>query len=106
MRVQQALVSNNLTLASELQAFATKLLAIGDGQLDTLKINLGGEPPEISDTDFIEIPNSMVIRGNNLIRLLQAMYPGLYQVPQHFSIISLIDSAIYINYYKQRCSCY
>ncbi|KAG2198100.1 hypothetical protein INT46_011246 [Mucor plumbeus] len=94
MRVQQALVSNNLTLASELQAFATKLLAIGDGQLDTLKINLGGKPPEISDTDFIEIPNSMVIRGNNLIRLLQAMYPGLYQVPQHFSTTSLINSAI------------
>jgi hypothetical protein len=94
MRVQQALVSNNLTLASELQAFATKLLAIGDGQLDTLKINLGGEPPEISDTDFIEIPNSMVIRGNNLIRLLQAMYPGLYQVPQQFSTTSLINSAI------------
>ncbi|KAG2203527.1 hypothetical protein INT46_011432 [Mucor plumbeus] len=94
MRVQQALVSNNLTLASELQAFDTKLLAIGDGQLDTLKINLGGKPPEISDTDFIEIPNSMVIRGNNLIRLLQAMYPGLYQVPQHFSTTSLINSAI------------
>ena len=48
-------------------------LPIGDVQLDTLKINLCGEPPEISNTDFIEIPNSMIIRGNNLIYFLQAM---------------------------------
>jgi hypothetical protein len=54
-------VSNNSTLASELQASATKLLAIGDDQLDTLKINLGGEPSEISNTDLIEIPKSMMI---------------------------------------------
>jgi hypothetical protein len=87
-------VLNNLTLASELQAFTMKLLAIGVGHLNIPRVNLGGEPPEISDTDLVEIQNSMTIRDNNLLCLLQAMYPGLYQVPQRFSTTSLINSAI------------
>ncbi|CAO3654617.1 unnamed protein product [Mucor hiemalis] len=90
MRVKQAL-SFNTDLAAELQAFADKLLDIGDGKLQTLDVpsTFGS-----SCTDLIEIPPHMVIPGDNLIDLLKALYPDLYCTPVRISHNTLINSAV------------
>ena len=77
MRVQQALTDNNIALSNELQQFADMLLEVGDGRTDTLKIHDYANNC-VNDTDFIKVSNSMLIAGDNVINLLSAVYPELY----------------------------
>lgn len=70
MRVQAALQRNNSQLATELQQFADYLLKIGEGKVPTLVI-----PPCNMPSDYVRIPSSMHIKGDNLLNLIDFVYP-------------------------------
>ena len=65
MRVQQAQMNNDICLSEELQQFADMLLAIGDGSMETLRIPVFISN-RITDTEYIKIPDSMLIQGDNI----------------------------------------
>jgi hypothetical protein len=65
MRVQQA-------LTNELDEFSRYLLDVGNGRVETRNT------PEGFSTDLIRIPERMLIPGSNLIHLLEATFPSLF----------------------------
>ena len=77
MRVQQAQNSNNPSLSLELEQFANMLLNIGNGSAETLRVQVY---PNFfpTDTDFAKLLDSMLIPGDNLLNLLSAIYPELF----------------------------
>jgi hypothetical protein len=70
MRVQTALQLNNPQLATELQQFADFLLQVGEGKVPTLVI-----PPCNITSDYIRIPESMHMEGDNILKLIDFVYP-------------------------------
>ncbi|CEP18373.1 hypothetical protein [Parasitella parasitica] len=68
MRVQRALQSNGPVLAEELRRFSEFLLNVGQGNVPTITLP-GGMP-----TDFIRIPDEILLPGDNLINLLTNVY--------------------------------
>ena len=87
MRVQEALASDDTSLAATLQYFADFLLKVGEGRIPTVTF-----PPTNIPSDFISIPLSMHLPGDNVLNLIQAVYPNVteaYQGDNYF-----IDKAI------------
>ena len=95
MRVQQAQNSNNPSLSLELEQFANMLLDIGNGSAETLRVQVY---PNFfaTDTDFVKLLDSMLIPGDNLLNLLSAIYPELFNpdLRNKNDISYLISSAI------------
>ncbi|CEP09473.1 hypothetical protein [Parasitella parasitica] len=68
MRVQQALQSNDETLASELQHFADYLRQVDQGVIPTITL------PENMPSNLIPIPHNMLLPGDNLLNLIRSIY--------------------------------
>lgn len=63
MRVQNAIQSNNSTLAREFQDFADYLLEIGNGNA-----------PVVDNNNAIELRSSMVLQGTNVFNLISTVF--------------------------------
>ncbi|KAL7322346.1 hypothetical protein PS15p_212248 [Mucor circinelloides] len=68
MRVQQALRSNDDSLAAELQNFASYLLQVGQGAIPTLTLS------QDMPSSLIPIPQGMLLPGDNLLNLIRSIY--------------------------------
>ena len=68
MRVQQALQSDDTNHDAELQQFASFLLNVGQGDVPTVTL------PRNIPSDFISIPQEMIIPGENLLNLIRHVY--------------------------------
>ncbi|KAL7308265.1 hypothetical protein PS15m_012274 [Mucor circinelloides] len=68
MRVQQALRSNDDSLAAELQNFASYLLQVGQGAIPTLTLS------QNMPSSLIPIPQGMLLPGDNLLNLIRSIY--------------------------------
>ncbi|CAO3618552.1 unnamed protein product [Mucor hiemalis] len=87
MRVQQALASNDTSLAATLQYFADYLLKVGEGKIPTVTFSPNNIP-----SDFIPLQQTMHLPGDNLLHLIQYIYPN---VTDRFAIDNyFIDKAI------------
>ena len=68
MRVQQAFQLYDTNLAAELQQFVSFLLNVGQGDVPTVTL------PRNMPSDFISIPQEMIIPGDNLSNLIRHVY--------------------------------
>jgi hypothetical protein len=68
MRVQQAFQLYYTNLAAELQQFVSFLLNFGQGDVPTVTL------PRNMPSDFISIPQEMIIPGDNLLNFIRHVY--------------------------------